>query len=790
MPQLFIELFSEEIPARMQLQAARDFERLFDGKLKTAGLSYESLKAYVGPRRLSLVVEGLPVEQAAVSEEVKGPKEGAPGQAMQGFLRKVGLTQDQLVLENGVWVARIEKAAKKTVEALPAMLEDVILNFPWPKSMRSGTSTFRWVRPLKRIIFLFDGAVVPFELEGLTASDLTEGHRFLGKGQPLKITDFASYRKALADDFVILDHAERQSLILERAKAAAEAEGYALIEDQKLLEEVAGLNEFPVPLLGDMDSKFLDLPYEVIQTSMRVHQKYFAIGKVAETSEFKGVGGTSSGASDEMYQAEDGSVLKLAAKFMIVANMQAVDGGAEIKRGNAKVLSARLSDAVFFWKEDNRPHNFEQWLTKLSGVTFHAKLGTMAERVARIEALAGHIAPAFGVDAAQAQSTARLAKADLASYMVGEFPELQGVMGGYYAAAAGLGDEISSAIRDHYKPQGPSDSLPATRLGAVLALADKIDTLVGFFAIDEKPTGSKDPFALRRAALGVLRILREYNVRLDLSDLVANWYQTLLNYAGHDRHGNGRAVYIDTEHFRGSAGPRWAKSDGDIFDNYLRDFRQGLLASPVHVFETDRDYDLDIQFETVDNVPEWPQSVMQFRDYATVSAEFAGFFLDRLKVALREENIPHDVIEAALGLKDDDLVRVIARVDALNGVLTGPSGEDLVQTFKRSNNIWLAETKKAGVSEGEFISYADQPQAETELTEAVEAAKKRIKNIIQEEKFTEALLELAALRKKVDDFLDEVLVNADVPEVRHNRLRLVGTVQGLIGAIADLSRLS
>ncbi len=499
MSQLLIELFSEEIPARMQLQAARDFERLFASKFQASGLVCDSLKAYVSPRRLCLVAEGLPAEQAAVTEEIKGPKDGAPEQAMAGFLRKVGLSQDQLALENGVWMARVTKPGRQTVDALPDMLREVILSFPWPKSMRSGTSSFRWVRPLKRILFLFDGKVVPFGLENLEASNVTEGHRFLGSGQPFAVSDFASYQKGLRDNFVILDHAERQAAVLEKARAVCAAAGCELMDDPGLLEEVAGLNEWPVPILGDMDPQFLTLPPEVIKTSMRTHQKYFAVRNKATG--------------------------KMAAHFVIVANIEATDGGIEIKRGNAKVLSARLSDGVFFWNEDNKAGNFDRWLERLKGTTFHVKLGTMAQRVERIVAMARYLAPLINVDPGVAAEAARLAKADLASKMVGEFPELQGVMGGYYADAAKLPTDIANAIREHYKPQGPSDSVPEGKLSVVVALADKLDTLIGFFAVDEKPTGSKDPYALRRSALGILRILRDTGLRLNLGLLVEVWYE-------------------------------------------------------------------------------------------------------------------------------------------------------------------------------------------------------------------------------------------------------------------------
>ena len=758
MAQLLIELFSEEIPARMQLGAARDFERLFGTKLTASGLSYETLKAYVGPRRLALVVDGLPAETAAVTEEVKGPKESAPPQAMEGFLRKVGLTQDKLTLENGVWLARIEKPGVKTADVLGEMLREVILSFPWPKSMRSGVSTFRWVRPLKRILFLFDGEVIPFELEGLKAGNLTEGHRFLCSGQSLPVNDFASYQKVLADNSVILDHAERQKIILEQAKAVCAEAGCELIEDQGLLEEVAGLNEFPVPLLGDMDPAFLTLPPEVIKTSMRTHQKYFAVRDKAG---------------------------KMAAKFVITSNMKAIDGGAEIKRGNAKVLSARLSDGVFFWKEDNRAGNFDQWLTKLNGVTFHAKLGTMAQRVARIEALAKDIAPFVRADPVVAGEAARLAKADLASYMVGEFPELQGVMGGYYADAVGLRPDIANAIREHYKPQGPSDSVPEAAVSAAVALADKIDTLIGFFAIDEKPTGSKDPFALRRSALGILRILRQHNVRIGLGQLAGFWYKSLLIYAG-----PGRAVYVDTDNWRGSAGPRVAEGDGEIFDNYLRDFQQGLLDSPVWVIPTDRDYDLDIMYEHVPNVADVEKALLAFRSYTSVAPEFEDFMTDRLKVQLKDEGHRFDIIEAVFALKDGDIVRQTLRIAALETILKTPQGDDLLAAHKRAANILTAEAKKGDLPTGEPKALPGAPAVEMVLLTQLNTAKRAVGTALEGEKYIDALHRIAAMRQGVDAFLDGVLVNADDAAVRANRLLILKAVCDLSGEIADLSKIA
>ncbi|MFT4091632.1 MAG: glycine--tRNA ligase subunit beta [Asticcacaulis sp.] len=758
MTQLLIELFSEEIPARMQLGAARDLERLFDTKLKAQGIDYKSLKAYVSPRRLTLHAEGLPLEQAAVLEEVKGPKESAPPQALEGFLRKVGLTREQLVIENGVFIARIEKPAKKTADALPEILKDVILSFPWPKSMRSGTSTFRWVRPLKRITFLFDGQVLPFEIGGVSASNVTEGHRFLGSGEPFEVADFASYKKALKEHFVILDHLERQSIILDKAHEVTAAAGCSLIEDHGLLEEVAGLNEWPVPLLGDMDEKFLSLPPEVIRTSMRTHQKYFAVRDLASG--------------------------KMAAKFVVVSNLKASDKGAEIKRGNAKVLSARLSDAVFFWSEDNRAGNFDAWNEKLKGVTFHAKLGTMAQRVERIVALAQKIAPVVRADVGMTGDAARISKADLASLMVGEFPELQGIMGGYYAEAAKLPRDISDAIRDHYKPQGPSDSLPEGAVSVAVALADKIDTLTAFFAIDEKPTGSKDPYALRRAALGVLRILREHNVRLSLNELLEVWYYSLLNYAGPKR-----AVYVDTDSWRGSAGPRWNHNGSTTYDNYLRDFRQGLLESPVYVLETDRDHDLDITFEHVENHTSVENALLTFRDYKTVSAEFNAFFADRLKVMLKDEGVRFDAIEAGFAIADTDILRIVARIRALETILATDAGENLQAGFTRVNNILSAEAKKGALPEGQPQALANTPEVEAELIRLLTVTQPAVQTFVAEENYEAALTALAGLRPAIDAFLDGVLVNAEEAGIRENRLKLLSSVRKLFGSVGDLSKL-
>jgi len=504
MAQLLIELFSEEIPARMQGGAARDLERMAAERLKAAGLTYDALTTFAGPRRLTLVVEGLPAATPDREEEVKGPRANAPEQALEGFLRKTGLTKDQLVERDGVFFAVLSSKGQPTAALIPEMVDQIVRGFPWTKSMRWGSGTLRWVRPLKRIVALFDGHVVPFEIDGIASGELTEGHRFMGCGRAFAVKDFADYRAKLESDFVLLDAADRRLKILEAAQKVCADRGLALVDDDGLLDEVAGLAEWPTPILGDMDPAFLSLPPEVVRLSMKVHQKYFAVRDPAKHG--------------------------LAPHFVVVANVEATDGGKALAAGNSRVLSARLDDARFFWDEDLKT-GFDVWSKKLEGVTFHAKLGTLADRVERIAALAREIAPLVGADPDQAEAAARIAKADLASGMVGEFPELQGVMGGYYARAFGHPDAVADAVRDHYKPQGPADSVPTAPLTVAVALADKLDTLVGFFAIDEKPTGSKDPFALRRAALGVLRTLFATNARISLMPLLTKASARTVNEA-------------------------------------------------------------------------------------------------------------------------------------------------------------------------------------------------------------------------------------------------------------------
>lgn len=665
MPQLLLELFSEEIPARMQVQAARDLERMARERLAEQGFLPEAMTAFAGPRRLTLVIEGLPEAQADRTEERKGPRVGSPDKAMEGFLRSTGLTMDQLVDQDGVWFARLERKGRPTPEIIAEMVEAIVRNFPWPKSMTWGRGTLRWVRPLKRIVCLFDGAVVPLSIDGIVSGDVTEGHRFMGTAQPFRVKDFDTYRDGLAAHFVVLDVEERKARILDAARTLCFARNLELVEDEGLLNEVAGLAEWPTPVLGDMDPDFLDLPPEVIRTSMRTHQKYFAVRDPA-------TGG-------------------LAPHFITVANIQAADGGAAIAAGNAKVLSARLSDARFFWDED-RKQRLEDRLGKLKGVTFHAKLGAMSDRVARITDLARSLAPRVGADPDVAAQAARLAKADLVTGMVGEFPELQGLMGGYYAQAEGLSADVAAAIRDHYKPQGPGDALPEGPVGAALALADKLDSLTGFFGIDEKPTGSRDPYALRRSALGVIRIVLEGGIRLPLREL-----------AGDD-----------------------------------------LVA----------------------------------------------FFADRLKVLLRDQGKRHDLVDAVFALGDDDLVRIVARVEALDGFLTTEDGANLLAGYKRATNILKAEEKKGAMPSGPAVAMDGAPQAELALVAALAGVEPRVAQALAAEDFVAAMQALAGLRGPVDAFFEQVLVNAEDPAERDNRLRLLSQVRDAMGRVADFSQVT
>lgn len=694
MPQLLLEIFSEEIPARMQQGAARDLERMASERLKAAGLTWEALTPFAGPRRLTLVIEGLPTATPDRNEEVKGPKTSAPAQALDGFLRKTGLTQDQLTERDGVWFAEISQQGRATTEVIAESLEQILRAFPWPKSQRWGSGAFRWVRPIHRIIALFDGAVVPYALdlgsaiggEGrkIVASNVTEGHRFLGSGQPFAVKDFADYRARLEREFVLLDVADRKLRILEGAKAACAARGLALVDDDGLLDEVAGLAEWPTPILGDMDPQFLSLPPEVVRLSMKVHQKYFAV--------------------------RDPSRDGLAPNFLVVANVEATDGGVALAAGNSRVLSARLNDARFFWDEDQKV-GFDAWNDKLKGVTFHAKLGTLAERVDRIVGNFFDFAEATKINAADVREAAELSKADLASSMVGEFPELQGIMGGYYARLAGKPDAVADAIRDHYKPQGPADIVPIAPVTVALSLADKMDTLAGFFAIDEKPTGSKDPYALRRAALGIIRLILDNDLRLSLTKQIAGSMQLLRN--------------------------------------------QGIAIAEG------------------------------------AEADLLAFFADRLTVLLRDQDQRHDLVAAVFALGDDDLVRIVRRVEALAAFLATDDGTNLLAGYKRASNILKAEEKKGPLPTGMVrTGLPGQPEEEAALAFAAAAAATAVDTALEAEDFAGAMRALAALRAPVDAFFDKVMVNSDVPAERENRLKLLGQVRTVMGRVADFAQIA
>lgn len=688
MPQLLLEIFSEEIPARMQQGAARDLERMVSDRLKPAGLTWDALNVFAGPRRLTLVIDGLPTAAEDRNEEVKGPKTSAPAQALEGFLRKTGLTQDQLVERDGVWFAEISSKGRQTTEVFAEAVDQIVRSFPWPKSMRWGAGTLRWVRPIKRIIALFDGAVVPFEIDGIVSGDVTEGHRFLGSGKPFAVKDFADYRAKLERDFVLLDVADRKLRILEAAKAACAARGLALVDDDGLLDEVAGLAEWPTPILGDMDPQFLSLPPEVVRLSMKVHQKYFAV--------------------------RDPSKDGLAPNFLVVANVEATDGGKALAAGNSRVLSARLNDARFFWDEDQKV-GFDAWNDKLKGVTFHAKLGTLAERVDRIAALAREIAPLVGADAAQAEQAARLSKADLASGMVSEFPELQGIMGGYYARLAGYPDAVADAVRDHYKPQGPGDTVPTAPVTVAVAIAEKLDTLVGFFAIDEKPTGSRDPYALRRAALGVIRLVLENGARIGLRR--------------------------------------------DAFSAAMAALEKGNVQRAV--------------------------------DKLSLETELSAFFADRLTVLLRDQGQRHDLVAAVFALGDDDLVRIVRRVEALAAFLATDDGANLLAGYKRASNILKAEEKKGPLPQGMVnTGLPNQPAEETTLAFATAAAATAVDAALETEDFAAAMTALAALRGPVDAFFTGVMVNSDVEAERENRLKLLGQVRDVMGRVADFGQIA
>ncbi|MBV9570684.1 MAG: glycine--tRNA ligase subunit beta [Alphaproteobacteria bacterium] len=719
MPDLLLELFSEEIPARMQAQAGKDLERLVVGALSDRGLLFEAAKSFAGPRRLTLAIAGLPAKQPDVSEELKGPKVDAPQAALDGFLRKTGLTKEQLKIEKtpkgDVYIGVIERAGRATAEVLAEILPESFAKLPWPKSMRFPGSAVRWVRPLHGIVCTFDGEVVPFEFAGITSGNITCGHRFLSQG-PIEVRRFEDYAEKLRKAHVILDPAERKEIILHDARNRAFAQKLALVEDAGLLDEVVGLAEWPVVLIGSIEDEFMELPPEILQTSMRTHQKYFAL------KELRGD--------------------KLANRFALVANMIAEDGGKEIVAGNERVLRARLSDAKFFWGQD-RKRTLESRVDDLKNIVFHAKLGTQYERVERIEALAGEVAERIGADVEKARRAARLCKADLTTGVVGEFPELQGVMGRYYALHDGEDADVADAIRDHYKPLGPNDAVPTNKVSIAVALTDKLDQLLGFFSIDESPTGSSDPFALRRAALGSIRCILDNALPLQL-------YETL---------SVGNARWLN--------GPNFVK--------FAKEYTGGKAGNGVGILIAPR----------TEEQPEW------LNKWDVNPREVLTFLADRLKVALREKGTRHDLIDAVFSLgNEDDLVRLVARVEALQAFLKTDDGANLLVAYRRAANILRDEEKRDKISydgepDRELLSAPEEKSLLVELSTASEF----IRAEVERERFAEAMGVMARLRKPVDAFFDKVTVNDKNPELRKNRLLLLSRLRATLHLVADFSKI-
>jgi len=807
-----LELRSEEIPARMQSGARADLERLFRREMNAAGIVPEAITVWSTPRRLALIARGLPVATEPVSEELKGPPQSAPDAAVDGFCRKAGLSRDQLELRElkgrPTYFAVVETPGRATKDVLAAAIPAIIRDFPWPKSMRWGeasisTGSVRWVRPLSGILALLGEELVECEVHGVTSGWVTLGHRFHHAGD-ITIGSAADYAEKLRACHVIVDHAEREALIREGAARAAAEAGLALVEDEGLVVENAGLTEWPVPLLGRFDEAFLEVPPEVIQLTARVNQKYFV--------------------------CEDGGG-KLANAFVCTANIEAADGGAAIVDGNRKVLAARLSDARFFWEQDRRK-TLAKHAKGLERITFHEKLGTVADKVERVAKLArwlveeGIVKPALGSTAAhpelvegsgaapanrastgsaraveeladQAEQAARLAKADLVTEMVGEFPELQGLMGGYYAQAEGLPQAVADAIRDHYKPVGQGDGVPTAPVTVAVSLADKLDTITGFFGIGERPTGSKDPFALRRAALGIIRVIVSNQLRLGfrrtlivgLSEHGTFWWNRLVDAA---KRFDENAV-LRTSQFQALASDHAIRTD-DIGSYSLEEALNGRLA---------RD--------------QLPEAVFAFADMKQL--EIVPFFGERLIIQQREAGVRHDLIDAVFALgNEDDLVRLLTRVKALQNFVETEDGANLLAAYKRASNIlkkedWRGhEGEIAQTGEEDPLALVDDPDmkavidakmterkapglsydpepAEQALIDALDQAEPEAAAAVGREDFEAAMTALATLRGPIDRFFDEVTVNADDQDKRAARLSLLARFRAAVHNVADFSQI-
>ncbi|MBP7000138.1 glycine--tRNA ligase subunit beta [Amaricoccus sp.] len=709
MPDLLLELLSEEIPARMQGRAAADLRKLVTDGLVERGLTYAGAAAFVTPRRLALAIEGLAERSPDMREERKGPRVDAPPAAIEGFLRSTGLTRDQLEIRDDrksqVYFAVTTRPGRPAREIVAETVEAAVRGFPWPKSMRWGEGSLRWVRPLHSILCVLTDPsgreTVDLAIDGVPAGDVTRGHRFMAPAD-LVVGSFEDYAGKLRRAFVLIDPAERAGRIAHDAAQQAFARGLEVVEDPGLLAEIAGLVEWPVTLLGQIEERFLGLPPEVLRTSMREHQKFLSV-RNPKTGRIEG--------------------------YVVVANRETSDAGAAVLAGNARVLAARLSDAAFFWENDLATP-LADMAAKLDSVTFHNKLGSQGQRVGRIADLARELAPLVGADPAVAERAARRAKADLASAMVYEFPELQGVMGRYYAAAAGERPEIAAAAQEHYAPLGPTDAVPTAPVSVAVALADKIDMLASFWAIGEKPTGSGDPFALRRAGLGVIRILLDGGVRLRL------------------------------------------------LDAFLAPVRRSRAAMAALA-------------PAGDAVPDLSDDRIERECALVLAGELLGFLADRLKVHLRGEGVRHDVIDACFQLGgQDDLVLLVARVRALQDFLGTEDGANLLAGYRRAANILAQEEKKDGVE----YSLDPEPrlaetEAETALFAALDAAEAALAPALAAEDFAAAMTALARLRAPIDAFFETTTVNAPSPVVRRNRLCLLNRIRVVMGRVAVFSAL-
>ncbi len=768
MPDLLLEFFSEEIPARMQARAAEDLRKLVTDRLVGAGLSYEGAKAFATPRRLALAVQGVPVKQPDVKEEKKGPRVGAPEGAIQGFLKAAGLksikeAKVQPDKKGDFYVAVTEKPGRPAIEVIGEIVPAVVQGFPWPKSMRWGDHKLGWVRPLHSIVATFgpeteEPDVVAFAVDGIAAGDETRGHRFMAPA-PFKVRRLDDYLAKLEKAKVVLDPERRQAMILADAKNLAFAQGYELVEDAGLLAEVAGLVEWPVVLMGSFDEDFLSIPPEVIRATIRNNQKCFVL--------------------------RDPKTAKLANKFILVSNMEAEDGGKAIVAGNERVIRARLSDAKFFYDTDLNTR-LEDRLEKFKHIVFHEKLGTQWERIERIERLAAELAPIVGADVEKAKRAARLCKADLLTEVVGEFPELQGLMGKYYALAQGEDASVTAACEEHYKPLGPNDHVPLDLVSVAVALADKIDLLECFWILNEKPTGSKDPYALRRAALGVVRIILEKNIRIGLSELLYWAGFPIFGYlywTFTPRLEAAREIADIAKHIQGVDPEELAER----------------VAGSVKAFDADEDM-----------VPGWTGLGEEN------AAALLSFMADRLKVQLREQGARHDLVDAVFALEgQDDLLLIVRRVEALGKFLDTEDGKNLLAGYKRATNIIRIEEKKDA---REYVGKPDpslyRQDEEWALSRAIDTAKAEASAAVEREDFETAMRAMARLRPHVDAFFDKVTVNVgdgadkekqrenwfkrfiaffgrgkDKEKLRENRLKLLNEIREATRAVADFSKI-